>query len=417
MLVYRNVATVMAAIIFLQIAAGGLGVALPLAMDAAGWSAVAIGTVVAAYAAGFMAGAWTAPWVIRTIGHIRAYAAYAGGAAAVTLMLALGSEFTFWTLSRFGFGVCAAGIFAVSESWIADATPAERRGAVISVYQILGRAGLIAGPFLAALPPFDLTDGFILAGIFLSLSLVPIVFTRRRQPSLPQSEVVSPLRLFDIAPSAALAVFAAGMVNSGLLAFIPIWAEGLDPTFGAGAAASVIAVIYLCSMLTQWPAGSISDRFDRRLVVAALAALSALAALVLAVIPAPGLWTGALLAGAWGAASLAYYGVAVAHAADRSRVEELPAIASGLLLVWAAGAIVGPVLAGIAWSGPLGARGLFLFGAVMSALLCAGMFVRRRVRAPVNEAERESFVYLSATSGELAEIEAPDPAMEPAREP
>ncbi|MEQ8403856.1 MAG: MFS transporter [Oceanicaulis sp.] len=415
MLVYRNVATVMGAIVFLQIAAGGLGVALPLAMDAAQWSALAIGAVISAYAAGFMAGAWSAPWVIRTIGHIRAYAAYAGGAAAVTLMLALAYDFTFWTVSRFGFGVCAAGIFAVSESWIADATPAERRGAVISVYQILGRAGLIAGPFLIALPPFDLTDGFIIAGIFLSLSLIPVVFTRRSQPNLPQTETVSPLRLLEIAPSAALAVFAAGAVNSGLLAFIPIWAEGLDPEFGAGAAATVIAVIYFCSMLTQWPAGAVSDRFDRRLVIAALAALSSLTALILAVVAAPGLWTGALLAGAWGAASLAYYGVAVAHAADRSRVEELPAIASGLLLVWAAGSMIGPVLAGLAWAGPLGATGLFLFGAVVSALLCAGMFVRRRTRAAVNEAERESFVFLTATSGELAEIEAPDP--EKAHEP
>ena len=276
MLIYRNVATVMSATVLLQVAAGGLGVALPLAMRAAQWSPLAIGAVVGGYAAGFMAGAWSAPWVIRNIGHIRGYAAYAGGGAAVTLMLSLGSDFALWMLSRFGFGVCAAGLFAVAESWIADATPAQRRGAVISVYQILGRAGLIAGPFLVALPPFDLTDGFIIAGICLSLSLVPVVFTRRSQPNLPQTETVSPLRLLEIAPSAALAVFAAGAVNSGLLAFIPIWAEGLDPDFGAGAAASVIAVIYLCSMLTQWPAGAISDRFDRRLVVAALAALAAL---------------------------------------------------------------------------------------------------------------------------------------------
>ncbi len=421
MLVYRNVATVMAAMIFLQVAAGSLHVALPLAMDAADWSAVAIGAVVASYAAGFMAGAWTAPWVIRTIGHIRAYAAYAGGGAAVTLMLALGSDFAFWTLVRFGFGMCAAGIFAVSESWIADATPSERRGAVISVYQILGRAGLIAGPFLVALPPFDLTDGFIIAGIFLSLSLVPIVFTRRSQPALPQSETASPLRLFDIAPSAAAAVFVAGVVNSGLLAFIPIWAEGLTPGFsgeaGVGAAAVVVAVVYFFSILTQWPAGVISDRFDRRLVIATLAALAALAALVLAVVPSPSLLTGALLAGAWGAASLAYYGVAVAHAADRSRVEELPSIASGLLLVWAAGSIAGPILAGLAWAGPLGATGLFLFAAVFSAILCAGMLVRRRQRDPVKEADREHFVYLSATSSELAEIEAPETDEAGAREP
>jgi MFS family permease len=410
MLVYRNVTTVLAATVFLQTAAGGLGVALPLAMSAAEWSSVAIGAVVAAYAAGFMAGAWTAPWVIRTIGHIRAYAAYAGGAAAVTLVLALASDFTFWSLSRFAFGVCAAGIFAVAESWIADATPADRRGAVISVYQIAGRAGLIAGPFLIALPVFDPTDGFIIAGIFLSLSLIPVVFTRRSQPAPPQTDTVSPLRLFEIAPSAAGAVFVAGAVNTGLLTFLPIWAEALDPAISAGAAASVLALVYLASMLTQWPAGEISDRFDRRLVIAALAGLAALAALALAVVTAPGLWVGALLAGAWGGASLAYYGVAVAHAADRSRVEELPAIASGLLLVWAAGSVIGPVLAGLAWAGPLGARGLFLFAAAFSALLCAGMVFRRRVRAPVNEAEREPFVYLSATSSELAEIEAPEPA-------
>ncbi|XBQ17480.1 MAG: MFS transporter [Oceanicaulis sp.] len=408
MLVYRNVATVMAATIFLQIAGGALGVALPLAMNAQGWAEIAIGGVIAAYAAGFMAGAFTAPRVIRAIGHIRAYAAYAGGAAAVTLMLALASDFTFWTIARFGFGVCAAGIFAVSESWIADATPAERRGAVIGVYQILGRAGLIAGPFLVALPPFDLTDGFIISGIFLSLSLVPVVFTLRRQPSPPSTESVSPLRLFDIAPSAAAAVFVAGVVNSGLLAFVPIWAEGLAGGPTASAAATVIAVIYAASMLTQLPAGMVSDRFDRRLVVAALAAAAALFAIVLAVIPAPGLWAGAGLAGLWGAASLAYYGVAVAHAADRSRIEELPSIASGLLLVWAAGAVVGPILAGIAYSGPLGARGLFLFGAFFSMVLCAVMFIRRQRRKAVNEAEREPFVYLSATSGELAEIESPD---------
>lgn len=405
MLVYRNVATVMAAIVFLQIAAGSLSVALPLAMAEKSWSALAIGAVVAAYAAGFMAGAYTAPRIIRAFGHIRAYAAYAGASAAVTLALALGSDFAFWTIARFGFGVCAAGIFAVSESWIADATPSERRGSVIGVYQILGRAGLIAGPFLVALPPFDLTDGFILAGMFMALSLIPVVFTRRRQPAPPQSEPISPFRLFETAPSAAAAVFAAGVVNSGLLAFIPIWAEGLNPDVSAGAAATVLAVVYATSMLTQLPAGMISDRLDRRLVIAALAGMAGLAALALAVTPAPGLVGGAMMAGLWGASSLAYYGVAVAHAADRSRIEELPAIASGLLLVWASGSIAGPVLAGLAFSGPLGARGLFLFGAFFSVALCALMLVRRKARRPVSEEEREAFIYLGATSAELAEID------------
>lgn len=411
MLVYRNVAFAMLAAILLQLAAGALWIALPLAMDSYGWSRVAIGAVFAAYSAGFMTGAFFAPHIIRRVGHIRAFAAYAGGAAAVTLMLALGSDFSWWMASRFGFGVCIAGLFAVSESWIADATPPERRGSVLSVYQIAGRAGLIAGPFLVSLPGLDLTDGFIIAGICLALCLVPVVFTRAGQPQLPETAVVSPLRLLSISPAAASAVFAAGMVNSGLLAFLPIWAETLSDGETVQAAAFVVGVVYVGSMLTQWPAGHISDRLDRRIVIAALSAAAALAALALAVIAAPGLIGGAVLAGLWGAASLAYYAVAVAHAVDRSTAEELPAIASGLLMVWAAGSVVGPILAGLAYSGPLQARGLFLFAAAASLALTVAMLVRRRQRAPVGRSEREAFVYLSATSSELAEIEAPGAPM------
>ena len=409
MLAYRNVAFAMAAAVLLQLAAGALWIALPLAMDGYGWSRVAIGAVFAAYSAGFMVGAFYAPHIIRRVGHIRAFAAYAGGAAAVTLMLALGSDFTWWMASRFGFGVFIAGLFAVSESWIADATPPARRGSVLSVYQIAGRTGLIAGPFLVTLPGLDLNDGFIIAGICLALCLVPVVFTRHDQPHMPDTGVVSPWRLLSISPAAAGAVFTAGLVNSGLLAFLPIWAETLSGAETAQAAALVVGVVYVGSILTQWPAGLISDRFDRRMVIAVLAAAAALAALALAVIASPGLVGGAILAGLWGAASLAYYAVAVAHAVDRSRAEELPAIASGLLMVWAAGSVAGPILAGLAYSGPLQARGLFLFAAAASLALTAAMLVRRRQRAPVEQADREAFVYLSATSSELAEIEAPDP--------
>jgi len=394
MMIYRNVATVMAATLLLQVALGALGVALPLVMNAAQWSALSIGAVVAGYSAGFMAGAFTAPGIIRSIGHIRAYAAYAGGAAATTLALALGSDFIWWLLSRFAFGICAAGIFAVAESWIADATPSERRGTVISAYQIVGRFGLILGPFVIALSGLMLGDTFVVAGIFLSLALIPIVFTGRGQPALPTGTTVSPLRLLTIAPAAAAAVFFAGIVNTGTLAFIPIWAETLQADSPAGAAALVLAVVYTLAMLVQWPAGWISDRLDRRLVIAGLAALSALFAILLAVLLNPGL-------------------MGVAHAADRSRVEDLPAIASGTLLVWAAGAVLGPILSGIAYAGPLGARGLFLFAAVFSAILAAGMLWRRSVRKPVREEEREPFVYLSATSAELAEIDTPDAEPEP----
>lgn len=404
MLVYRNVAFVMAAMILFQLAAGGLWVVLPLTMSNAEWGELAIGAVYASYGAGFLLGAYSAPFVIRRIGHIRAFAAYAGGATAATLGLALGFEFTLWTVLRLAFGACAAGLFAVSESWIADATPPERRGAVVSAYQIAGRGGLIAGPFLFALPVAGGGGIFPLAGIALALCLIPVVFTTRSQPIAPQGERAATDRLIKIAPAAAGAVFVAGLVNSGLLAFLPIWAGGLGAA-SAQAAAIIVGAAYGGALISQWPAGHLSDRLDRRIVVAALAGVAGFAALLLAVLLDPGLAGAAALIGLWGAASLAYYGIAVAHAADRSRVEELPAIASGLLMVWAGGALIGPLVFGLVYSGPLGARGMFLLAALVSFGLAAAMFWRRRSRAPVPAEEREPYVNLQATSAELADID------------
>jgi len=405
MLVYRNVAVVMAAIILFQLAAGGLWVALPLTMDGAGWSRLAVGAVYTAYGAGFLLGAFSAPAIIRRIGHIRAFAAFASLSAATTLALALAFDLSAWLVLRFAFGIGAAGLFAVSESWIADATPAEQRGAVVSAYQIFGRLGLIAGPFLIALPGVEAGDAYILAGIALALCLLPIVFTRRSQPLPPHGETVSPVRLWRIAPAAALAAFAAGLVNSGLFAFLPIWAGSLGQA-QTQAAAIIVGCAYAGSLITQWPAGLISDRLDRRIVIAALTGVAGLAALVLGVVVSPGVFGAGLLIALWGASSLAYYAIAVAHAADRSRVEELPAIASGLLMAWGAGSVIGPLLFGVAFSGPLEARGLFLLAAALSFLLSAAMLWRRRIKAPVAEAEREPFVNLQATSAELADIDA-----------
>jgi len=142
-------------------------------------------------------------------------------------------------------------------------------------------------------------------------------------------------------------------------------------------------------------------------VIAGASGLAGVFAAILAVFVSPGLWLGAALAGLWGAASLSYYGIAIAHAADRARSGELPALASGILMTWALGAILGPVLAGLAYGGPLAGRGLFLFAAIASFLLTALVLWRSRTRDPVREEEREPFVNLLATSAELAEIEAP----------
>lgn len=412
MIFYRNVSVVMLAIGVWQIANGLLNVALPLTMSGAEWSGLAIGAIASAYALGFMAGAFYAPTLIARIGHIRAFAAAGGLAAAATLFLGVDTNAWLWFVLRLVFGASAAVLFAVAESWIADSTPARSRGGVISAYQIAGRAGIVIGPFLIAGGAEGVGAALLIAGAFLALAISPIAATGRAQPALPEHPPGSPLEVLKIAPAAAVAVFAAGLVNTGVLAFIPIWAGGLGGENAnenvTAAAALVMGVIYAASMASQWPAGKISDHYDRRLVIAALGGGWAIVSLILVVFVNPGLIAGVVLIGLWGATSLAHYGVAIAHAADRADHGQLPAMASGLLLVWAAGSVIGPLIAGALYASPLGMRGVFLFSAISGALLAGAMVLRQRNKAAPSEADREDFVNLHATSAQLAEIDPDD---------
>lgn len=414
MIFYRNVAVVMLAMGVWQVANGLINVALPLTMAQSGWSGLAIGAIASAYAIGFMAGAFYAPKLIARIGHIRAFAAAGGLAVAATLLLGTDTNVYLWFALRLVFGASAAVLFAVAESWIADATPADNRGGVISAYQIAGRAGIVIGPFLIAGGETLIGGALLTAGVFLALAISPVAATGRAQPVLPDHPPHSPLAVSKIAPAAAIAVFAAGMVNTGVLAFIPIWAGELgtpsEDANAAAAAALVMGVIYAASMASQWPAGKISDHYDRRLVIGVLGAAWAIISLVLTAFVDPGLILGILLIGLWGVTSLAHYGIAVAHAADRASTGQLPAMASGLLLVWAVGSVVGPLIAGALYASPMGMRGVFLFSAVFGAALAGAMLLRSRSRTAASEADREDFVNLHATSAALTEITPEDEA-------
>ncbi|HAQ34874.1 MAG: ABC transporter ATP-binding protein [Maricaulis sp.] len=411
---YRNVLVLMISMALLHVATGGLAVVLPVAMAADQWSGLAIGAVAAAYAGGFMAGAIYAPRFIARVGHIRAFAAAAGVAAGTTLILGLDTQALLWFLARFAFGASTAVMFAVADSWVADVTPANRRGSVFAIYQNAGRAGLVLGPFLLALPGMDLTRGFLLIGVFTAFALVPITATRREQPRAPRPILILPTRLIQIAPAAAASVFVAGMVNSGLLAFVPIWAESLgmsDVVDGSatgvalGAAPLVMAAIYVFAMASQWPAGILSDRIDRRLVIAGLAGAAGAITTLLFIFIDPGLTMGLILIGLWGGTALIHYGVAVAHANDRAEPEDMPGLASSLLLTWAIGSVIGPLVAGAFYASAMGMRGVFLYAAICLFALTGVMFIRSRAKPATPVAEREEFKDIRATSPVLAEVD------------
>ncbi len=413
----RNVAALIAAVTILQLANGLLGVRLPLAFAAQGHSTTALGIVAACYSAGFMMGACIATLLLARVGHIRVYAACAAIFSAATIALHFSGDVWAWGLARMGAGIVVALLFAVVESWLNFSMRAEVRGEVMSVYMVTTKAALALGPFLVFGTPDISPEPWMIAAAIIAVSMVPVCFTSTQQPDPPKALPLALVEQFSIAPAAVIAAFGAGLINTGVLSIAPLYAE---ENFGAGAATELIAATWIGSLLLQWPAGRLSDRIDRRLVIAGLALIAALASVALALLGqgSPRMGAAALFA-VWGAGALSFYGIGVAHMADRAEPGKLAQSAAGLLFVWAAGSVVGPIAIGPVVDA-FGVSGMFWLSAIASLALTAAMFWRRTAREPAEV--KEEFTHQAATSIAAAEIaygeEKPgDGAMAPANTP
>lgn len=386
---FRDLFSLILAMSILQLGGGVLGVLLPLALDEAGQGPAVIGLVQAAYSAGFMAGALAATAMLRRMGPIRAYSAAAAACAALTLALYWRIDAPAWALVRMVQGYSFVVMFAAGESWLAIAAPANNRGSVLGGYQVATKLALLAGPFLfIGLSPLS-AGPFMIASAMIALSLIPMCATRQIEPAPPPLTPYSLTQLWRAAPAAVMAAFVVGISNGGMIALLPVYGARLDAD-AVTAAAALNAAIWIGGVLVQWPAGRISDRMDRRVVIAALGVAAVVGSVGLLVMGSGAPLVLALLfAAIWGGGALSIYGVAVAHAADAAQ-DQTPRAIALVLLIWAAGAMIGPVAAGALMQG-FGPRGMFAGAAIVAFALSATMMVRRRFRDPSPVEEKAPF--------------------------
>jgi MFS family permease len=395
----RNVAALIAAITILQLAGGLMGVRIPLAFTEAGHSRTALGLVAAAYSAGCMMGAMVATVLVARVGHIRVYAACAAIVAVATLALHFSDAVWAWGLARMVAGMAVALLFASVVSCVSFSIGQIARGVVMSVYMVLSKGALALGPFLvfgyAPISP----EPWMIAAALAAVSMLPMCFTRTIQPDPPSAQPLALVEQFAIAPAAVIGCFGAGLVNGGVLALAPLYAA---QNYGPQAATEFYAAAFIGSLVLQWPAGRLSDRIDRRVVIAALAALAALASFALAVWSGELLsWSAVLLFFVWGAGALSFYGIAVAHMADRAEPGKLAQSAAGLLFVWAGGSVICPLVMGplVEW---FDLPGMFLFSGGAALAVSAAMFWRRTTReGPTSKEEYAPQMGTSVASGEI----------------
>ncbi|MDF2688838.1 MAG: hypothetical protein K0Q80_1803 [Microvirga sp.] len=366
--------SVTAATTLLQAGNGLLQALMPLRMQAEGLSITAIGLVAAAYGLGFSTGCFIAPAFIRHVGHIRAFASLAALASVVVLAMSQAHSTGSWMILRGLTGVTFACIFTLTDGWISARATSSHRGRILSIYMICTKVTLMISPLGIGLGDIR-TDGlFMVVSAGLILSLLPIAATTTKEPPPPQGVKIDVRGLFAAAPSAVVGSFVVGLVNGPVIAITPVF--GVSIGLSQEIAAALLVALQGGSLVMQWPLGWLSDRADRRIVIAGLAAGTSVVSLAILLASQLGAQTMVIwLFAAWGGLALCIYSICVAHACDIVDPGRIISTIGTLLFSWAVGVTIGPLL-GAAAMELLGPQGLFIYSAVASLGLAAFIVVR-----------------------------------------
>lgn len=369
-------------IALLMVSNGLLGTVLTIRGVEIGFDAVTIGLMQAGYPLGALFGCVVAPKLVERVGHIRAFGALASLCSTAAVVHLVTVDPASWGLMRILAGFCFPGLYVVAESWLNAKSGNESRARVLSIYFVVGALGSATGSALAAL---DDPRGILLFGatsILISLALVPMLLSAVRAPEYAAPERLPAKKLFLISPTAVLGALLNGTLAATLFVALPLYALALG--YGAGQAAALVVTATLSGAIFQYPMGWISDRMDRRFVIAFGASVSAVVALLLGLEIWPfSVFSGvAILAGF----SLPIYGICVAHANDQLTPRQIVPASGTLVLTLNLGILVG-ALAGPSAVGLAGPGGMMLFLAVINGLTL-GVAMIRFARADAPEETR-----------------------------
>ncbi len=354
----------MSAVALLQLSNGIVASALPLLMRDRGVGDSLVGVVLAATYAGLLGGTLLAPHLIARVGHRRAAAiaaALLGGA-----VIALHAESGLACLAaRATAGGALAVLYVVLETWIAR-VGAQRSGAAIATYIITTYAALAVAPWLVA---GDL--GLGAAALLALATATPLLLVRAEAPTVKPVSAASP-SAGRCVPAAIVAV-ASGATTAAYLALLPLYA---DATGASGAlAALLMSAPLVLGLALQWPMGAIFDRPGHALTTRRLAIVTAGAAL-LALAPGSGRLLFAVVAGSL---AFCFYPLALAIARRQSAEDERVAANAAVLRWWGVGAVLGPLVGGVAIEAA-GPHALMAVIGVAAALpLLSGLRANRQV--------------------------------------
>ena len=350
--------------------------------------------VISAYFIGFLGGSRMAPNLIRRVGHVRVFAALASLISAVMILYPTLVNPWVWVLGRILIGFCFSAVFVTAESWLNDAASNENRGQALSIYMIVQTAGIVLAQGLMVTADPSGYVLFVIPSILVSIAITPILLSISPTPAFETTKAMSLRELIGFSPLGCVGMFLLGGVFSAQFGMASVY--GTEAGLTVGEISIFVATIFIGGMLTQYPLGWLSDRMDRRALIALTAAVGAVGASI--GVMSNGDFNLILVAAfLMGSTSNPLYSLLLAYTNDFLDHEDMAAGSGGMIFLNGLGAVSGPLITGWMMS-VFGPSGFYMLIGVLFTMLAIYAVYRATQRPAIPVDETGSFVAMSQSA-------------------
>ncbi len=205
-----------------------------------------------------------------------AFSGFLSLTAIIALLTGILVEPTAWIGLRALTGFASAGTSMIIESWLNERVDNQNRGVIFSTYIMITLAGVVGGQMMVASGDIHTTILFMIVGILYCVAMLPTTLSTAASPQPLKSVKLDIAALYRNSPIASVGMVLIGIANGAFGTLGAVF--GSKANLSPGHVALMMSLAIAAGALIQIPTGRLSDRLDRRMVLAVLAGIGALAA-------------------------------------------------------------------------------------------------------------------------------------------
>ncbi|MBC7179259.1 MAG: MFS transporter, partial [Roseovarius sp.] len=312
----------------LQVGNGMQGTLLGVRGALEGFSTYEMSVVMSSYFVGFLFGSRMAPEMIRRVGHVRVFAALGSMISAVLILYPTITEPWAWSIGRVLIGFCFSGVYVTAESWLNNSATNATRGKALSLYMIVQMIGIVSAQGLMVLADPSGYVLFVIPSVLVSLAFAPILLSVSPTPAFGTTKPLSLRQIMKISPLGCVGMLLTGGVFAAQFGMAAVY--GAEAGLSVGQISAFVASFYVAAVVAQYPLGWLSDRMDRRKLIAAVSLGTGIGA-VIGMLLGDNFWFLMLAAFVVGGTSNPLYSLLIAYTNDFLAHEDMAAAAGGMV--------------------------------------------------------------------------------------